>query len=507
MEEKMKRITSILLLLLIVLVTPAFASGDKEAAVQEKQIRIADQVPNLITPGVWDGQTFSLNSSIYEYLAEIDSDSGELIPVLATSWSTENGKRWEIKLRQGVTFQDGSVFDAQDVKYSIERTQDTTIGHLKKQDFAIVESIETPDNYTIVLNLKEARPTFIYLMTDYNMAMLSSDYDYAKLGESKPMGTGPFMVQQMIPKESAVLAKNPNYWVSGLPKVDKLLIYFVPDIDASVSMIEAGKVDVVPFITPVIKQRLDAIDGLSVISPYQEHRFVSMVADMKPFDDNRVRLALKYAMDPQIIAKSVTKMDLGNGANYNETALLNNLAQYKEMPLRSRDLEKSKALLAEAGYPNGVSVELFFASDHPFSKELAQTIKELAAPAGFNISLKGFPRDVYLTQYWLNVPFCITGWGGRIDPSMLLAYAFKSTGPWNESHMNNPKVDELINKISSELDNDKRMEYYHEMQEVFYEEGTVLNVQVPYLVAINDKVINYKQPITMLPQYKYVDIK
>jgi peptide/nickel transport system substrate-binding protein len=177
------------------------------------------------------------------------------------------------------------------------------------------------------------------------------------------------------------------------------------------------------------------------------------------------------------------------------------------MPLRSRDLEKSKALLAEAGYPNGVSVELFFASDHPFSKELAQTIKELAAPAGFNISLKGFPRDVYLTQYWLNVPFCITGWGGRIDPSMLLAYAFKSTGPWNESHMNNPKVDELINKISSELDNDKRMEYYHEMQEVFYEEGTVLNVQVPYLVAINDKVINYKQPITMLPQYKYVDIK
>ncbi|AEV28295.1 ABC-type dipeptide transport system, periplasmic component [Sphaerochaeta pleomorpha str. Grapes] len=503
----MKRTILILALMMSVMLVPLFATGEKEAVTQEKQIRIAEQVPNLITPGVWDGQTFSLNSSIYEYLVEINPDTKELVPVLATSWSTTDGKRWEFKLRQGVTFQDGSAFDSADVKYTIERTQDETIGHLKKQDFAVVSSIETPDKFTVILNLKEARPTFIYLMTDYNMPMLSSDYDYANLGESKPMGTGPFILQQMIPKESAVLVKNANYWAPGLPKVDKLLIYFVPDIDASVSMLEAGKVDVVPFITPVIKQRLESIGGISVISPYQEHRFVAMAENMKPFDDNRVRLALKYAMDPQIIAKSVTQMDLGKGSNYNETPLLNTLSQYKEMPLRGQDIAKAKALLSEAGYPNGVTVELYFASDHPFGKELAQTIKELAAPAGFTINLKGYPRDVYLTQYWLNVPFCITGWGGRIDPSMLLAYAFKSTGPWNESHMNNAKVDELINKISAEVNDAKRNEYYHELQDIFYEEGTVLNVQVPYLVAISDKVVGYKQPLTMLPQYKYTDIK
>ncbi len=114
---------------------------------------------------------------------------------------------------------------------------------------------------------------------------------------------------------------------------------------------------------------------------------------------------------------------------------------------------------------------------------------------------------MYLSQYWLNVPTSITGWGGRIDPSMLLALAFKGGGSWNESHMDNPRVNKLIDMVTEEIDDAKRLEYYHELQEIFYEEGSLLNVQVPYLVGINDRVIGYKQPLTMLPQYKYTDIK
>jgi peptide/nickel transport system substrate-binding protein len=232
-----------------------------------------------------------------------------------------------------------------------------------------------------------------------------------------------------------------------------------------------------------------------------------MAADRKPFDDNRVRLALKYSMDAQVIAKSVAQAELGDGVFYNETPIMNMLAEYKELPLRERDIAKAKALLKEAGYPNGVTVELYYASDHPFSGDLAQTIKELAAPAGFDIQLKGYTRDVYLSQYWLNVPFSITGWGGRIDPSMLLALAFRTGGAWNESHLSDPYVDELIDKITGEVDVAKRTQYYHDLQEWFYENGTLLNVQVPYLVALSDRIIDYRQPLTMIPQYKYTDIK
>lgn len=502
----MKR-SLIFILLLLVSTSLMFALGGRESASDERSVRVAEQIPGLITPGVWDGQAFSMNSSIYEYLIDIDADTGELVPVLATDWETDDGSNWIFHLQQGVRFHDGSEFTADDVKYTIERTQDPSIGHLKKEDFEVVSSVEVLDPHTLIVHLDEPRPTFIYQFTDYNMAILSSQYDYDAFGETQPNGTGPFKMLQIIPKESAVLIKNTDYWESSLPILDKILIYFVGDIEASISMLEDNRVDIVPFVTPTIKNKLDKIDGISVISPYQEQRFISMAVDEAPFDDNRVRLALKYAMDPEVIALSVAKMPLGDGVYYSETPIMNSLAEYKELPLRTRNIEKAKQLLAEAGYPNGVSVPMYYASDHPFGKELSQTVKELAAPAGFDIDLKGYTRDVYLAQYWLNVPLSITGWGGRIDPSMLLALAFKSGGSWNESHMAEAEVDRLINLISGEVDEAKRTSYYHELQSWFFDNGSLINVQVPYLVALSDRVKNYKQPLTMIPQYKYMDVQ
>lgn len=488
-----------------VFVFNAFGGAAQEKATTSS-LRVAEQVPNLITPGVWDGQAFSLNSSIYDYLVEIDAKSGELTPSLATKWSTPDGKVWTIELRQGVKFHDGSNFTSEDVKFTIERTQDPAIGHLKAQDFAVVQSIDASSPNRIVITLKEVRPTFIYVMTDYNMAMLSSSYDYAAKGESNPMGTGAFMLKSLMPKESAHLVRNPNFWHDGYPLVDELLIYFVPDIDSSVALLEAGKVDIVPQVTPLIKQRLENLSGFKVVSPYQEQRFIAMAADREPFNDNRVRLAMKYAMDPSILAKAA-QGELGVDVFYNETPIMDMLAQFRPIPARGRDVEMAKKLLAEAGYPNGVSFELFYPSDHPYSPALAQAVKELAAPAGFDVQLKGFPRDIYLSQYWMDGPMLITGWGGRVDPSVLLNLAFHSKGPWNESHINDAEVDKLIAGILAEPNDAARQDLYTKLQQRFFETGTLINVQVPYLVAMKDTVSDFRQPITMLPQYKYASIK
>ena len=119
----MKRFSVITLLVLLLAMPLVFAGGDKEAAAEsEKVIRVAEQVPGLITPGVWDGQAFSMNSSIYEYLIEINADTGVIDPLLATSWESEDGKRWVFKLRDDVTFHDGSKFTSEDVKFTFERT-------------------------------------------------------------------------------------------------------------------------------------------------------------------------------------------------------------------------------------------------------------------------------------------------------------------------------------------------------------------------------------------------
>jgi len=228
---------------------------------------------------------------------------------------------------------------------------------------------------------------------------------------------------------------------------------------------------------------------------------------MKPFDDNRVREALKDSMDPESIACSVAQMELNDGVYYSETPIMNIMAEYKDIPLRNRDTEKSNQLLAEAGYPDGVSVDLYYASDHPFGKDLAQTVQELAIEGGFDITLKGYPRDVYLSQHWMNVPFAITAWAARPDPSALLLLAYRGGGAWNETHFDNPEANDLIDKIAAESDVDKRIGYYHDLQDVFYEDGSIINVQVPLLVAVSSDIVNYSHPLTQIPQYKYTDIK
>lgn len=506
MMKKVNFMGRIAVLFLIIGLFLAACQGEVDTEENKTVVREVTQVPGLLMPGVWDGQVFSFNASIYDFIVELDpTDNNKLVPGLGLNWFSENGRVWTISLRKGVKFHDGSDFTSEDVRFTIERTQDPNLGHIQQQDFSIVEKIETPDDYTIIFHLKEVRPTFIYLFTAYNMCVLSSDYDYLTKGEIAPMGTGPFMVKEFTPKESAVLVKNPNYWLAGTPQIDELIYYFVGDIDASVSMLEAGQADIVPLINTIHKKRLEQ-QGFVVLSPWREYRKVAMAADREPFDDNRVRLAMKYAMDPEVLANAC-QGTLGDDVFYNESPILSFQPQHKDIPFRGRDIEKAKQLLAEAGYPDGVSFEIYYGSDHPYSTEIAQAIKELAAPAGFDVQLKGYTRDVYLSQYWMNAPMLVTGWGPRVDPSMILMLAYQSEGPWNESHIDNARVDELIASILAEVDDGKRQQYYDELQDIFYEEGTLINVQVPYYVAVSDKIKDYRQAPTFMTQYEYLSIE
>ena len=222
-----------------------------------------------------------------------------------------------------------------------------------------------------------------------------------------------------------------------------------------------------------------------------------------PFNDNQVRLALKHSLSPALLARALN-LELGSQFYYSEGPVMETQSQFVKTGPRQRNPQKARNLLQQAGYPDGLTVTLTYAGDHAFNQAIAQSIQEQAKEGGFNIILKGYPRDIYFSQYWMQVPFSITTWGGRVDPAVLLSLAFDSQGVWNESHVQDPALDEIISSILTEVDAGKLNMLYRELQEYFYDMGPLVNIQVPYLVALDSAIKGYAQPLTMLPVYKYI---
>jgi len=231
-----------------------------------------------------------------------------------------------------------------------------------------------------------------------------------------------------------------------------------------------------------------------------------MRSDQPPFNDNRVRLALKYCIDPEVM-KKMAFSDLSGDVEVAETPVTSIYPEYIKLPPRERDIEKAKALLADAGYPDGLDVDLYFGSNFSPNLQIALSLQEMARPAGIKIKLIGLPRDIYLSKYWLNVNFGITGWGNRVDPVTVFNLAYKTGAPWNESHYAKPQLDELIDGIASEIDPGKRKELYAELQELFYEEGPISILFKPLWHGLREKVEGYEESITFYGDWRFVEIK
>jgi peptide/nickel transport system substrate-binding protein len=507
---KMKRSLCVLLLLVLTGAV-AFAGGraEKAEAVEgPKVLRVADSIPGKLTPGTLEGTCLTAVSALWDFLVRLDPETGELMPDLATSWSTDDGTVWTINLQKGVTFHDGTSFTAEDAMFTIERTQDPDLGHVAKWNFVNVEKMEKLNDHSFKVYLSDPSPAFMFHFAEYNMAVVSSEYDYMKLGDMQPMGTGPFKLVDYVPRESILLQKFENYWREGLPKVDELQIFLIADSDRKIAMLEGDQIDLVKGgVSPLVLQRLLKNPNFKTVPSYQTHRIFNMNMAHAPFDDNRVRQALKYTIDPEKIAGvAYGQLDVDD-VYLTESPLTPKLSMYNnEISLRRQNIEKAKQLLAEAGYPNGFSTKLHYASDLDSNDEIAQAFKEMAAPAGINIELRGMTRDVYLSEYW-NLPgLGLTAWNIRPEPSSMLGWGYRSDGSWNESSLNIPRMDEIIDALQQEIDPVRRQELYDEMQWLLYNEGTLVAIALPFNLVMHERVVNYREAANMLTEIERVDI-
>lgn len=440
-----------------------------EKAKRGGTLTIATTAPTAVDPHqLQDPGGRAFVQPVVNYLVRVTPDL-QVVPELATAWESSDAKTWTVTLRQNVKFHNGKAFTADDVVATFERLVDPKVASAARSAFSFLDPGKTTkiDEHTVRFELNRALGDFPYSLFTYQAAILPADWpgDFAK----NPIGTGPFRLTRYAPKETAEYERFDGYWEDGLPYLDRVRLAFFEDVGAQIAALQSGSVDMMQSIPLDSIEALGAaennIDVLAASSA--SYAQLAMRVDQKPFDDKRVRQALAYALDRELLVKSLWNgyADLGND---HLIAPVYPLYKGVKLDQRKQDYDKAKALLAEAGYPDGIDVEL---RTHPIFSlpQYAQAVQEMAKPANIRIDLKVEQDDLYY-QHWNTTPFALEVWIHRPSPGQLLNIGYRCGADWNVPHWCNKAFDDLVTELDATVDQDKRAEIAGKIAEIMHDD-------------------------------------
>ncbi len=449
------------------------------------------------------GNTHTLAHHIYETLLGRDND-GNLTPRLATEWSLKEGDDtvWVFKLREGVKFHDGADFTAEDVVYSITRAKSEFSN--MKQLHSTVESVTAVDDYTVEFQM--AGPSLIYPNNLTNTFIMDKTWseandldtvqDFASGATNYSVlntnGTGPYTLVSREVDVKTVLTSNPNWW-GETPAVTDIEYIVIADAQTRISALLSGEVDIVQDVPPQDIERLKGTAGFKVETG-PENRVIyfgykfgdeplksSNITDSNPFNNPLVREAMELALDRDAIQQVVMRgnsIPTGVATPPFVNGWTEELDQYP-----APDVEKAKALLAEAGYPDGFSVTLDTPNNRYVNDEAISTAYVgMLGQIGINVTLASRPVAEHSPIILANESdFYLLGWG---VPTFDSAYIFndlvhsktETHGTYNVGLYSNPELDEKIISLGTESDEAVRNQTIAEIWEVVKADRVLLPV-------------------------------
>ena len=441
---------------------------------QDNALRITWLTPATLNPLSASGDSeIAILNALYDYLIETDS-AANLVPRLASSWDiSADGLTYTLHIREDATWRDGSPVTVDDVMWTLNWhiAEESTVSNL----LASVDSISAGDGNTVVLGLSAPNPDFLYNLTDNKLVILKADA--SDIGEVFN-GSGPFTLDEIIPGDRAIMSANADYW-GGKPTIDKLEFIFFDDMQASIAAVQGGtadgilRLDNASFIGFGADMQFNTTD-----IPTSGHYLARLRYDMEPGNDLRVRQAFKLATDRDAIWERV---QLGFGAVGKDSPIGPAFGQYflADVEPPPRDPAAAAALLAEAGYPDGLDMTLYAPNSVGYP-DLAQALAAQWEEAGIRVEIQLEDENTYWVEDWMNVNLGVTGWGARPYPQFYLDVAYQSGAQWNESRYSDERVDALIDAARSALDQDERVAAYKEIQQIMLDSGPVI---VPFFFA------------------------
>ncbi len=446
------------------------APGGEGGTLRVSAFPIAQIDPALISS---DAEVLVANH-VYDYLVDIDAENN-VAPRLATEWTmSEDGLVYTFTLAEGVVFHDGAPLRHEDVVWTFDRLRDPEQGLPTSDLYAGIERIEVTGEREVTFTLAESNPFFLYDLSDNHALVLQEGTTDAG---SRFNGTGPFIVTDYQPEDRLVMRANPDYFVEGQPALDGLEIIFFSDQTAAADALRGGQIDLNMDLSTSLYESLRDVSGIATVeAPTNAFAAVRLRVDREPGSDPRVIQALKMATDREAVFQLVQQ---GYGAAGRDTPIGPVYGEYvaEDTPLPSHDVEAARALLAEAGYGDGLSMDLHLPNTLGFP-DLAVVLKEQWAAAGVDVEVIAEPESVYYGEDgWLEVDLGITGWGHRPYPQFYLEVMLACDAIWNEAHWCDEELDGLITVAGTTLDDAERVEAYGEIQRILIERGPLL---IPY---------------------------
>ena len=479
-------------------------------------IALATDVSSLNPYGQDNNVTNQVMFHVYEPLVTQDRDLS-IIPCLADSWEeSEDGMTWTFKLHEGVKFHDGSDFTSEDVVASYDYAREP--GSSYNSRFTSVESVEAVDDYTVVIHMKNKYPL---LLTDLAMVCISNKENIeGKTPEevgSSVIGTGRYKLVEHVKEDHIDMVANEEYW-GGAPEIKSVRFRPISNAATRTATMLSGELDVMGGVSVQDVARLEATEGIHVVSePSMEMIYMNMEQMLddnpavegggNPLKDVRVRQAMYQAIDTDMIINNVMQ-----GHTYPTATLIRDTfnGYSPELERFPYDPEAAKALLAEAGYPDGFTITLDAGSDITVnSSEVAQAVAGYLEKVGIKVNLNLMPSATFLPHirpYEHKTGLLISAWsvytGEGITMMNQHCYTYdqeKGTGNANRGHYSNPEVDKLISEAMQESNKERRAELTKQIDKMTHDD-------VAYIpLYVQENIFAVKDDIDYTPRFnKYI---
>jgi len=430
---------------------------------------------------------------VVDYLASTDYDNITR-PMLLDRWQpSDDLKTWTLHLRRNATWRDGRKFTADDVTWNLKRLLDpktgsSVLGLMKGYMLSEVETgekddsgnpkkvsqlwdanaIEKVDDFTVRLNLKVPQLAVPEHLFHYPAVMLDPAQD-GKFGVDMN-GTGPFRLAEYEVGRRAVFKARTDHWGDG-PYLDEVVFADLGDDEnANLAALVSRQISAIIYTNYNQLPALKAMPGLTAYIARTASTIHARAHPIPPFTDLRVMRALRYAIDNDHVAQ-ICFGELAYRAEHHHVSPIH--PEYAALPPFKRDLAKTKQLLAEAGYPNGIDIPVPMTVPNSWHKPIAEALVGQWAEANIRVKLEVLPVPEW-NKVWDKAPFACGDWSHRPLGVMCLALAYRTGVPWNETKFSHPQFDKLLDEAEATADVEKRRAITKGLETILQEEGRLV---------------------------------